>query len=260
MLDFRKMQAQGNDFVVINLKGGKVLPITEAKLAVVICDRRLGIGADGLVLIKDDPISDAMMLIFNSDGSRAGMCGSALRCVGWLLASKGKKNQLLINTDAGLKSVEVMREEMMVHANLGTPVILEKELELDGVSGSLVDVGNLHFVSWWDDLTGEPHLAHGPKIEKTEGYERGINSMYARMISPQEIELKIWENGVGPTLACGTGATATVKTGYALGLLEGQVCVHLPGGDVFLSQDSSGDLILSGQVNEVFTGSYLWKI
>jgi len=259
LINFIKMQAQGNDFVMVNLLGNKDLPLDPPGLAKAICDRRLGVGADGLVLLRDDEIAAARMIIYNSDGSRAAMCGSALRCSAWLLAGTGKKSQLLISTDSGPKSVEVEHAARMVHANLGAPRLVELKLELDGIDGSLVDVGNLHFISWWDSLDDDPHLKHGFAIEHSPGFEHGLNSMFARIISPQEIELKIWENACGPTLACGTGATATVRTGLAKGLLSGEVKVIMPGGTVGIKEDGAGDFILSGFVEDVFNGAYLWK-
>lgn len=259
MIEFSKMQAQGNDFVI--LEPGDQEPVQDlAGLAIAICDRRYGVGADGLVLLRDTADADAEMIIYNSDGSRAAMCGSALRCCGWLLARKTHKRQVLIATGAGIKSVETDPESGVVHANLGMPEILEEELELDEVRGSIVSTGNLHFVSWWDDLSNDPHLVHGGRIEHSPGWGKGLNSMYAKVISPNQIQLKIWENACGPTLACGTGATATVKTGYEQGILKGKVKVMMPGGEVEIWQDNGGDLILSGKVTEVFGGSYKWKI
>jgi len=260
LINFIKMQAQGNDFVMLNLLGNKELPLDPPGLAKAICDRRLGVGADGLVLLRDDEIAAARMIIYNSDGSRAAMCGSALRCSAWLLAGQGKKNQLLISTDSGPKSVEVEYTDKMVHANLGAPRLMEAKLELEGIEGSLVDVGNLHFISWWDALDDDPHLQYGYSLEHSPAYEQGLNAMFARVISPQEIDLKIWENACGPTLACGTGATATVRAGLQKGLLSGEVKVNMPGGTVSVKEDSAGDFILSGYVEDVFNGAYRWKI
>ena len=260
LISFVKMQAQGNDFVIVNLLGDKDMPFDPVGLARAICDRRLGVGADGLVFLRDDALADARMVIYNSDGSLASMCGSALRCCAWLLAAKKKKRQLLIFTDSGPKSVEVDLPDPFVHANLGAPRVTELKLVLDGIEGSLVDVGNLHFVSWWDDLDSDPHLVHGSAIEHSPGYPNGINAMFAKVLSPDEIDLKIWENACGPTLACGTGATATVLTGLELGLLNQEVKVNMPGGQVVIKKDEVGDFILSGPVTEVFNGTYQWKI
>jgi len=260
LINFTKMQAQGNDFVMVLLLGNKDMPLDVMGLANAICDRRLGVGADGLVFLRDDDMADARMIIYNSDGSRAAMCGSALRCSAWLLAAHFKKRQLLIATDSGLKSVEVEQGSTMVHANLGAVNLLEESLELSGIEGSLVNVGNLHFVSWWDNLDDDPHLTHGSAIEHSPAYEGGLNAMFAKVLAPDEIELKIWENACGPTLACGTGASATVKTGLSKGLLSGCVKVNMPGGQVSVMQSGTGDFILSGFVTEVFNGAYRWKI
>jgi len=187
------------------------------------------------------------------------MCGSALRCTGWLVAEAQQKDVLTIQTDSGLREVQVDREKGEVEAVIGYPVIKEKELDLSGLKGSLVDVGNLHFVTWWDELESKPHLLFGAKIEKTSGYESGINSMYARRISADEVELLIWENACGATLACGTGASATLKVGIELGLINEEVTIHMPGGSVQACLNPDQGVSIGGAVKEVFEGAFPWK-
>lgn len=260
LIPFTKMQAQGNDFVFLKQPLREALWEEMPRLAQSICDRHFGVGADGLVLVLEDEEADARMVIYNSDGTRPAMCGSALRCTGWLVAANGQQDALKIKTDSGLREVQVDRDKGEVTAVIGYPQIREKDLVLFGLKGSLVDVGNLHFVTWWDDLTPNPHLLFGAKIEKTAGYESGINSMYARRISAEEIELKIWENACGATLACGTGASATLKVGFELGLLESEVSIHMPGGSVQARLNPDSGVSLGGAVKEVFEGAFPWKI
>lgn len=260
LIPFSKLQAQGNDFVFV-IQPLKDTPWKDVSfLAKSICDRHFGVGADGLVLLLEDENVDARMLIFNSDGSRAAMCGSALRCAGLLIAESKKKQNLIINTDSGLRKVSVDQAKAKVQAEIGFPQIMEKVLILHGLQGSLVDIGNLHFISWWDDLSWEPHLKYGSKIEMTPNFGMGINSMYAKVLSRSEIQLKIWEKGCGATLACGTGASATLKVGVELGFLDKKVLIHMPGGDVEAWQDEAGNVSISGKVKEVFEGAYPWKI
>lgn len=258
LIPFIKMQAQGNDFVFLKQPQQETQELP--RLAQSICDRHFGVGADGLVLVIDDEEADARMVIYNSDGTRPAMCGSALRCTGWLVGQKKQKDALRIRTDSGFREVQVDRDRGEVTAVIGYPQLREKDLVLFGLKGSLVDVGNLHFVTWWDDLEPKPHLLFGAKIEKTAGYESGINSMYARRISADEVELLIWENACGATLACGTGASATLKVGVELGLLNSEVTIHMPGGSVQARLNPDQGVSLSGAVKEVFEGAFPWKI
>lgn len=258
LIPFTKMQAQGNDFVFLKQPQQEAQELP--RLAQSICDRHFGVGADGLVLVIDDEEADARMVIYNSDGTRPAMCGSALRCTGWLVGQKKQKDALRIRTDSGFREVQVDRVKGEVTAVIGYPQLREKDLVLFGLKGSLVDVGNLHFVTWWDDLEPRPHLLFGAKIEKTAGYESGINSMYARRISADEVELLIWENACGATLACGTGASATLKVGVELGLLNSEVTIHMPGGSVQARLNPDQGVSLSGAVKEVFEGAFPWKI
>ncbi len=259
LIPFIKMQAQGNDFVFLR-QPFRTAPWEEMPLlAQSICDRHFGVGADGLVLLLESEEADARMVIYNSDGTRPAMCGSALRCAGWLVAEANHKDSYRILTDSGLREVHVDRERGEVEAVIGYPVIKEKELELFGLKGSLVDVGNLHFVTWWDDLSAKPHLLFGAKIEKTAGYESGINSMYARRISEDEVELVIWENACGATLACGTGASATLKVGVELGMINNAVTMHMPGGSVQARLGADQGVSIGGVVREVFEGAFPWK-
>ncbi len=237
LIPFIKMQAQGNDFVFLR-QPFRTAPWEEMPLlAQSICDRHFGVGADGLVLLLESEEADARMVIYNSDGTRPAMCGSALRCAGWLVAEANHKDSYRILTDSGLREVHVDRERGEVEAVIGYPVIKAKELELFGLKGSLVDV----------------------KIEKTEGYESGINSMYARRISEDEVELVIWENACGATLACGTGASATLKVGVELGMINNAVTMHMPGGSVQARLRPDQGVSIGGVVREVFEGAFPWK-
>jgi diaminopimelate epimerase len=146
-----------------------------------------------------------------------------------------------------------------VEVNLGTPSLLEKDLEISDLRGSLVDVGNLHFVRFWDDLSSEPHLLYGPRIEREAGLERGVNSEHVKVLSRGEIDILVWENGCGATFACGTGAVASVFVGIGRNLLDPGVKVNMPGGSVSIKRSDNGEFLLAGTVESVFKGSYRWK-
>ncbi len=258
LISFFKMHAQGNDFVVRDLRQSNELPPDQDLLAKAMCDRRFGIGADGLVIISASDTADARMSIFNSDGSPAAMCGSALRCVCWYLGQSGPQKHFSIATDSGIKMAEATPEGAI--AELGTPRFAREDIQLQGLSGSVVDIGNLHFVAMLDDLTDAPHLAYGPRLESDPTFAQGLNSQFIHISSPQSIEMLIWERGCGATFACGTGAVASVFTGISKGLLAPGVTVKMPGGTVLVTHTSSGAYTLSGDVRRVFTGDYEWKI
>lgn len=257
LIPFRKMQAQGNDFAILVLTGQKESRLPLPELASDLCDRRKGVGADGLVLLTEDPEADARMTIFNSDGSRAAMCGSALRCCAMLLNGMTGKAELRIATDSGIKTAAIGSKR--VEVNLGKPSLLEEDILASEVRGSLVDIGNLHFVSFWEVLDGQEYT-FGPILEKDPGFPAEVNSQFTRVLSRAEIELRIWERGCGATQACGTGAVASVFAGIHKGLLDRDVKVNMPGGSVQIRNLDNGEFILAGEVEHVFSGVHTWKI
>lgn len=256
-IPFVKMNAQGNDFAILDLRGTSEAEFDSMLLAKDICDRRFGVGADGLVLLTDSAIAAARMLIYNADGSRAIMCGSALRCISGLMHKQDGITEALIETDAGIRGVRIKGESIEV--SLGTPLLVSARIVVEEISGCLVDVGNYHFVCYDQSLDGEPHLFYGPVFEHHPALPGAVNSHFVRVISPQVISIKIWEHGVGATYACGTGAAACVLCGRNMGLLSNSVKVKMPGGAVNIAYQPDGECILSGTVSEAFSGEYLWK-
>ncbi len=257
LIPFDKLQAQGNDFVVLQLLYTPQTSLPPDALARDICDRRTGVGADGLVLLLADDAADARMLIHNSDGSHALMCGSALRCCASLLHRLTGKTELAIATDSGLKTASIQGRQISV--NLGKPVLKEKDISVEGITGSLVEVGNYHFVSFQQVLKGQ-ELEFGPRLERHVRFREGVNSQFVRVISHREIELRIWERGAGATRACGTGAVASVFCGIGKGLLDDEVWVKMPGGAVRINIADRGEFLLTGTVEHTFSGVYTWKI
>lgn len=259
LIPFRKMQAQGNDFAILELLGAEKTSLPLAELARDICARRKGVGADGLVALLSDPQAAARMLIFNSDGSRAAMCGSALRCCAYLLNGLTGKAEFRINTDSGIKEARIMEAEIgkCVEVDLGKPRLVERDIEVEGISGSLVDVGNLHFVSYCADPKGL-ELRWGPILESHPRFPGGVNVHFVRAINRGKIAMRIWERGAGATQACGTGAVASVFLGIELSLLDSVVAVSMPGGDVQIERTKENSFLLRGAVADVFSGVYRW--
>jgi diaminopimelate epimerase len=257
LIPFRKMQAQGNDFAILELIPAYDTRLPLEELARDICDRRKGAGADGLVLLLADKEADARMLIYNSDGSRAAMCGSALRCCASLLYGLTGRPELTIATDSGIKEADYSPQGITV--NLGKPRLLDGDRLAEGAKGRLIDVGNLHYVSFVDILDGQEHRL-GPILEKHPGFPKPVNVEFVHVISRQEIGMRVWEAGAGATQACGTGSVASVFAGIGKGLLDRRVTVGMPGGKVTIEAREGGDYLLSGEVEDVFNGVYRWKI
>nr|HPH94090.1 diaminopimelate epimerase [Candidatus Cloacimonas sp.] len=186
------------------------------------------------------------------------MCGSALRCVTWILHQKTGKKEFSIQTEAGLKTCYV-NEDNTVTVNLGIPSMLKHSYLAEGFTGDLVNIGNQHFIVWVNSLQDNPHLQYGSVLEHHKGFEQTVNVHFAVLLNRKTAAIKIWEKGCGATLACGTGAAATVFSGITNGLLDNEVEVFMPGGIVKIVASEKGYL-LSGEVCRSFEGVYNWKI
>jgi len=260
LIPFVKMHAQGNDFVILNGLEQDLPELSYPDLARHLCPRRIAVGADGLVLLLSDSDADARMIIYNSDGSRAEMCGSALRCVASLAAGHFSRDFLDIETDSGTKNARIEPETGVITVNLGSARMLNHAYPVDAFQGDLIDIGNPHYVIWTDDLSQDPHLQYGPGLEHHSAFMNPVNVHFARKISEHEIQMKIWEHACGATLACGTGAASTVFSGIHRALLAHDVTVNVPGGVIRISYlESSDELLLSGTVTKVFEGQFAWK-
>jgi len=257
LIPFIKMNAQGNDFVILDLFAHELPELEYPELARQICDRHFGVGGDGLVLLKPVSEADAQMIIFNLDGSRAEMCGSALRCVSSLIMQKTGKSEVDIRTDSGTK--QAFREEEFICVNLGTPKMLQSKMQVEGFSGDLVDIGNPHYVVFRESIADDPHLQFGGLLEHHPAFQKAVNAHFVKVMDSDWIQMKIWEHACGPTLACGTGAASAVFAGVSRGLLDKQVEVEVPGGSIFITFQEDASCLLSGEVAESFRGTYPWK-
>lgn len=252
------MHAQGNDFVILDTISSPLAELDFPALAIDVCQKHTGIGADGLVLLQSCIEADARMIIYNLDGSRAEMCGSALRCISKLIHQKLHLNSLSVLTDSGIKHALISPQGSDITVNLGIPQMIQKNYPAEGFTGDLVDIGNLHYVVWQEDLSALPHLKFGSILEHHIGFPQPVNAHFARIITAHEIEIKIWEHACGATLACGTGAVSCVFSGIQSGVLQSPVKVNMPGGMVIIGQEE-GSYLLSGEVQQTFTGEYAWR-
>jgi len=277
-MNLSKLQATGNDFILVD---ARKVDQNWAELAQAICQRHFGVGADGLILVQNSKVADLKMRIFNPDGSEAEACGNGLRCFAKYSIERGivDKTNLTIETLPGIRKTKACVSQgkvNQVEVNMGTPQfqpeqipigvevdiipILNYPLELEGekLAVSLVSMGNPHAVSFIPKpVAGFPLAEIGPKVERHPMFPQRTNFEIARILSRAKIEARVWERGVGETLACGSGACAIAVAAQLLNYVNGKVDIMLPGGVLALSWDGIGEVLLSGPVEEVFTGEYL---
>jgi diaminopimelate epimerase len=274
-LHFLKMHGLGNDFIITH----EVLPDDAAMIqnhAVRLCDRRKGIGGDGVVLILP-PVSreaDFQMRIFNSDGSEAEMCGNAIRCCGLYaqLQDLSKKTDLFFDTGAGpiatSRSTDGQFRVSMSRPVLDAPRVPTKQesgrvvmhdLDVNGRTFAItaVSMGNPHAVIYADTLTDDLVQTWGKRIETHPFFPKKTNVEFITVLSDREIKMRVWERGCGETHACGTGACASVVSGIVNRLHGKKVTVHLLGGDLFIEWDGSTDspVYMTGPAEVSFKGS-----
>lgn len=255
-LDFFKMQAQGNDYIYFDFIDKPFPNIDISKLAIKLSNRNFNIGSDGIVLILNSTTCDAKMRMFNADGSEGKMCGSALRCVSYYISQKTGKNEVKVETLSGIK-IGLIKDinERLITIDLGVPeFIRNEEIEINNHTGSLISVGNPHFVTFVKSFSENIAKYQGSIIDNPAYFPDSINVEFVKKISKHEIEIKVWERGSGATLACGTGACAASFCGIEKGILSSPVNVQMPGGSVTVELKKS-NIFLTGKVEYVFDGS-----
>lgn len=265
-IEFTKMHGCGNDYIYIDCRQG--VPADIETLAVRLSRRHTGIGGDGIILVCGSEKADFMMRIFNADGSEGMMCGNGIRCVAKYVFDKGlsAKRDLLIDTLSGVKRVKIADdalpgdEEAQVTVDMGLPIVetLEETITLEEgetVTGSSVSMGNPHFVCFVDESPCDVMvLETGPKVERHDRFPDRTNVEFAKVLGEEDIEMRVWERGSGETMACGTGACATAVAAMAQGMTARSVTVHLLGGDLRISLNEEGHVMMTGPAVTVFEG------
>lgn len=279
-MQFTKMQGCGNDYIYINCLKEDIKDPTE--LAIRLSDRHFGIGGDGIVLIEPSATGDFFMSMYNADGSRAEMCGNAIRCVGKYVYDRHMtdKTKLAIETLAGMKYLDLKLEDTQsdvrsvasVTVNMGNPIldperipvlsdkkkVVREPITVDGREYHMtcVSMGNPHAVIYTEGVK-ELNLSEiGPKFENHPAFPKRVNTEFAQVVDRGHVIMRVWERGSGETLACGTGACATVVAGVLEGRLDEHVKVELLGGtlEIFFDQESN-IVFMTGPAVEVFTGA-----
>lgn len=281
-MQFSKWHGQGNDFVIVNGFQEKLNDYRQAAIAV--CDRHFGIGADGLVILLPAATADAdfKIRIFNSDGSEAEMCGNATRCIARYVYENGlsEKTSLTLETLAGYIKPEIVFEAGQIKTicvDMGVPRLQRNEIPMAGPEDlqavnipleaagrtygiTCVSMGNPHCVIFVDDITAVDLSAIGPVIETHSIFPRKINVEFVQVLSSDKVRMRVWERGAGITLACGTGASATLVASVLNGKTDRAITVELDGGDLFVEWRDDNHIYMSGPAIEVFRGSYLGRV
>ena len=251
MIRFTKMHGLQNDFVVVD---GPVDPSVELVRAM--CHRRTGIGADGLLAVSMSPnTGHVLMQYWNADGSEADMCGNGLRCVASYARKIGLvgEDAFIVDTPVGPRSVLIMGRDT-VSVDLG-PVSVGERFDLGERTWTTVDVGNPHVVTSVTSLDGVEVAVEGPRIERDPMFPGGTNVEFAR-IEGDRIDMRVWERGVGETLACGTGMVAVAAAARAADPSRTGWSVNVPGGRGQVRFEEEVAAWLTGPVATVFTGQW----
>ena len=280
-LIFEKYQGNGNDFIIIDSRDKEIFNNFNLKNIFDIkklCNRQFGIGGDGVIFIKEpDGNNCAKMIIYNSDGSEAQMCGNGIRCLVKYI-HKSKKNsdkfaEYSIETKAGLKIAQYNDGEITV--KMGKPIldayqipttIATKQNNLPSYLfnesnfeklGYAVGMGNPHLIFFIEDTNNVSLSLLGPIFENNELFPEKTNVHFAKVMDRENIKVLVWERGVGPTLACGTGACAVHVAAYKLGLCNPETTINLPGGNLKINWSQlENEILMTGYAKKVFSGKY----
>lgn len=286
LVPFAKYHGLGNDFVIVDLRDADqtvVQAVNDPAFARAICDRQFGVGADGLLPILPSAVADAKMRVLNADGSEAEMCGNGLRCVARHLAGKtaGQSATLAIETGAGVLrcAISELAGDIAVTVDMGKPRLLRAEIPLAPAAGvgegtavgqvfaetsdlfTAVSMGNPHAIFFVESRAAAWAHAQteGPVRETHAWFPRRTNVEFAAMRPDGAIDLVVWERGCGITLACGTGACATVVAACLTGraTVGRETLVHLPGGALAITvTDDYQTVMMRGPATHVFDGRF----
>lgn len=274
-MKFTKMQGAGNDYIYINCFEETVTD--PASLAVKVSDRHFGIGSDGLVLIKPSDSADFKMEMYNADGSQGKMCGNASRCIAKYVCDNGMTDRetVTLETLSGIKEISVKKEGGKVVSatvNMGEPIlnardipvnldsekVVRQKLTINGKDYEItcVSMGNPHCIVFENNVGGLELEKIGPLFENNALFPERINTEFVKIISPSEIEMRVWERGSGETLACGTGACASVVACVLNGFCKraDDITVRLRGGNLVINWSENGEVFMTGPCEKICDG------
>jgi diaminopimelate epimerase len=258
---FVKMHGCGNDFVIIDERSHGVG--LSAVRAAALADRHTGVGCDQVIVIEAHDSADAFMHISNPDGSEAGACGNATRCVADILMRETGRGTVTIRSVAGeLRATR--RPGGLIEVDMGpvrldwTDIPLARpmdtiRLDLPGEPAA-ASMGNPHVTFFVPDLNAVPIAERGPRLEHDPLFPQRANIGFAQVIDPNTIRLRVWERGAGLTLACGSGACATLVNAHRRGLVQRRARVIVDGGALEIEWRQDGHVLMAGPVATAFHG------
>jgi diaminopimelate epimerase len=265
-LDFVKMQGAGNDFVVLD--GRAAAPVLSPPLLRRLADRRLGVGCDQVIVMAPDPAgADVFMQIFNADGSEAGACGNATRCVAALIAEETGARRVTVRTVSGLLLADIIGPAL-VEVDMGVPGLEWGDIPLTHAADTLhlplalgpvadaaaCSMGNPHATFFVENFEFAIESV-GPVLERAKLFPSRANIGFAK-IEAGAIRLRVWERGAGLTLACGSGACAALVNAHRRGLSPRQALVVMDGGELLITWRADDHVLMRGPAETAFTGSF----
>ncbi len=275
MIKFTKMHGLGNDYVYIDCMNGQEIEDIST-LAQFVSNRHFGIGSDGLILICKSDVADFKMRMFNYDGSEAEMCGNGIRCVGKFVYDKGLTNKetITVETLAGIKKLKFNIKEgkvQTVEVDMGEPIleaknipVISEELPVKNLKIKIddkefiftcVSMGNPHAITIVDDVKNFDIEKYGPILEVDRHFPKRANIEFIELVDKNNIKMRVWERGAGETLACGTGACASVVACNLNDYIENEANVELLGGTLNIKWDKENNHIyMTGTATTVFEG------
>lgn len=264
-VSFVKMHGSGNDFAVFDQRRTP-LALTPARAAA-LADRHRGVGCDQIISIEPSGAADAFMRILNADGSEAGACGNATRCVAILLYEENRRRRLTIETVSGILPAEIL-EAGRARVDMGEPRLLWNEIPLAGPADTLhlplraagaedaaaASMGNPHVTFFVADLDAVPVLDLGPRFERDPLFPERVNVGFATVLAPDRMRLRVWERGAGLTRACGSAACAAVVNANRRDLGGRSMAVDTDGGRLEIEWCANGHVLMTGPAATAFTG------
>jgi len=286
-MKFTKMQGIGNDYVYVDCT--KETLANASEIAIKVSDRHFGIGSDGLILIKKSDKADFYMEMYNADGSQGKMCGNGIRCVGKYVCDHKltNKDEFSVETLSGIKTLKVTKDNnglvKLVKVDMDSPIleankipvdvnylsnysnrederVINETIEVDGKEYKVtcVSMGNPHAIVYLDkdiDIKEFPIEQIGPKFENHKAFPEKVNTEFIQVVDRENLNMRVWERGSGETLACGTGACASLVATHLNDYCDAKATLHLLGGDLNISWDKDKNtIIMEGPATEVFTG------
>ena len=275
-MNFTKWQGCGNDFVLIDCRAQELADY--GAFAQKACDRHYGIGGDGILVVLPSDKADFRMRIFNTDGSEAEMCGNGIRCFARYLYDNGitKKRKFTVETGAGILVPEIIEADGTVtgvRVDMGEPVLAADQIPMKGYGANRVvnepvevagrswritgvSMGNPHCVVFVDDIKTTPIEEVGPVFETLERYPKKTNTEFVQVLDRQHMRMRVWERGAAITLACGTGACATLTAAVLNDLTDRKAEIQLDGGTLTIEWDERDNhLYMTGPAVQTFAGT-----